>query len=202
VPHVRQGVRGPKKTGRPGFPATGRYRHSRVRLSSKKAAWSSSTPTRSTGNPGEAPPQPFDRAYPEPAVSLRLLSPPRRVPPATIVVLMLALLVTQAASFVCGAQCLQHQRASSTGAAMTHCHAMQPSSKGILAQTCPPSATSFCVIDLLANSQQKTLVPPTIHANAGPVTLLPGLTVAARTPVFPGFRSSVGDPPPLTPLRV
>jgi hypothetical protein len=115
---------------------------------------------------------------------------------------MLALLVTQAASFVCGAQCLQHQQASSTAAGMTHCHAMHQSSKGITAQTCPPTATSFCVTDLLANNQQRTLVHPTIDANAHPPTLLPVLTIAARTPVFPQLRSSIGDPPLITPLRV
>jgi hypothetical protein len=134
-------------------------------------------------------------------VSLISQSAARRVLPATIVVLMFALLATQAASFVCGAQCLQHQQASSTVAAMTHCHAMHPSSKGITAQTCPNSATSFCVIDLLANNQQKTLVQPSISADARP-TLLPVLTVAARAPVFPRLRSTIGDPPLLTPLRV
>src|SRR5258708_19149790 len=38
VPHVRPRVRGPKKTGRPGFPATARHQHPRVRLSLRKAA--------------------------------------------------------------------------------------------------------------------------------------------------------------------
>jgi hypothetical protein len=126
----------------------------------------------------------------------------RRIPPTTIVVLILALFVTQAASFVCGAQCLQHQQTSSTAAAMNHCHAMHPSSNGITAQTCPASATSFCVTDLLANNQQKTLVQPTISADARPATLFPVLTVAARTPVFPLMRSTIGDPPLITPLRV
>jgi hypothetical protein len=124
----------------------------------------------------------------------------RRVPSTTIVVLTFALLVTQAASFVCGAQCLQHHQPSRT--AMTHCQAMHPSSKGITTQTCPPSATSFCVIDLLANNQQKNVAPPTIHADARPATLLPILTVAAHTPVFPLLRSTIGDPPQITPLRV
>jgi hypothetical protein len=116
-------------------------------------------------------------------------------------VLILALFLTQAASFVCGAQCLQHQQSSRTPV-MNHCQAMHPSSKGITAQTCPSSATSFCVIDLLANNQQKTLVQPSISADARPATLFPVLTVAARTPVFPLLRSTIGDPPLLTPLRV
>jgi hypothetical protein len=135
-------------------------------------------------------------------VTLLLRSVARRIPPTTIVVLMLALLVTQAASFVCGAQCLQHQQPNRTAAAMTHCHAMHQSSKGVTAQTCPPSATSFCVIDLLANNQQKILVQPTVHASARPTTLLPVLTVAARILVFPQFRSTIGDPPLIAPLRV
>jgi len=118
------------------------------------------------------------------------------------VVLMLALLATQAASFVCGAQCLQHQQPNRAAAAMTHCHSMLPSANHPAAQTCPPTATSFCVTDLQANNQQKTLVHPTIDANAHPITLLPVLTVAARTPVFPRLRSSIGDPPLITPLRV
>jgi hypothetical protein len=79
---------------------------------------------------------------------------------------------------------------------------MHPSSKGLALQTCPPSATSFCVTDLLANNQQKTLVHPTINANTRPTALLPVLAVAARTPVSPRPRSSIGDPPLITPLRV
>jgi hypothetical protein len=118
------------------------------------------------------------------------------------VVLMFALLVTQAASFVCGAQCLQHQGPDRTAAAMTHCHAMHPSSNGVAAQTCPPSATSFCVTDLLANNQQKTLVHPTINANTRPTNLLPSLTIAARTPAFSQLRSTIGDPTLITPLRI
>jgi hypothetical protein len=39
----------------PGFPATGRHQRLRVRLSLRKAAWNSPTPTRSTGNPGDTP---------------------------------------------------------------------------------------------------------------------------------------------------
>jgi hypothetical protein len=207
VPLVRQtcsglpwGVRGPKKTGRPGFPATGRHRHPRVRLSSKKAAWSSSTPTRSTVNPGEAPPKPFTKAYPEPAVTLLLLrSVGRRSPPTTIVALLLALVVTQSASFVCSAQCLQHLQASQTVGEMTHCHSMLPSDSHPAAQTCPPTATSFCVTDLLASDQQKTLVP-TIQPDV--TVLLPNLTIAAHAPVFPPLRSTIGDPPLITPLRI
>jgi hypothetical protein len=135
-------------------------------------------------------------------VTLLLRSVVRRIPPTTIVVLILALLITQAASFVCGALCLQHQQPNPTAAQITHCHAMHPSPKGIKAQTCPPTAASFCVIDLLANNQQKTLVQPTIQADAGPTVLLPIFTLAPSTPVFPMLRSTIGDPPLITPLRV
>jgi hypothetical protein len=149
---------------------------------------------------GRSPTIAFLKAYPEPVVTLLPRSTARRIRPTTIVVLLFALLLTQAASFVCGAQCLQHQQPSRT--AMTHCQAMHPSSKSITTQTCPPNATSRCVIDLLANNQQKNLAPSTIHADARPANLLPVSTVAARTPVFPPLRSTIGDPPLITPLRV
>jgi hypothetical protein len=79
---------------------------------------------------------------------------------------------------------------------------MHPSSNHPAAQTCPPTATSFCVTDLLANNQQKNLVHPTINANTRPANLLPSLTIVARTRVFPQLRSTIGDPPLITPLRV
>jgi hypothetical protein len=79
---------------------------------------------------------------------------------------------------------------------------MHPSSNGFAAQTCPPTATSFCVTDLLANNQQKTQVHSTINANTPPTNLLPSLTIAARTRVFPQLRSTIGDPPLITPLRI
>lgn len=117
--------------------------------------------------------------------------------PATIAALLLALLVTQAASSVCDAQCLQHQPVSNPGA-MTHCHEMQQPVNGAAAQTCP-STTSFCVTDLLANTQQKTQAQPTIHSDT---RLLPVLNITTRTPAFPLLRSTIGDPPLITPLRV
>jgi hypothetical protein len=135
-------------------------------------------------------------------VTLLLRSVARRLPSTTIVVLMLALLVTQAASFVCGAQCLQHQQASRTAAAMTHCPAMHPSLKGITVQTGPPTATSFCVTDLLANSQEKTLLHPTIDGNTHAINPVPSLNIPARPLAFPPRRSAIGDPPLITPLRV
>jgi hypothetical protein len=135
-------------------------------------------------------------------VTLPFHSAARRILPATIAALLLALLVTQAASSVCTVQCVQHQMANGAAPAMTHCHAMQQPANGAPAQTCSPTATSFCVIDLLANTQQKTLAQPTIHAGARPARLLPVLNITARVPAFPLLRSSIGDPPLITPLRV
>jgi hypothetical protein len=45
-----------KTSEMPGFPVRGTRQRPRVRLSSRKAAWSSSTPTNFTGNPGCGPP--------------------------------------------------------------------------------------------------------------------------------------------------
>jgi hypothetical protein len=135
-------------------------------------------------------------------VTLLLRSVARRLPTATIVVLLFALLLTQAASFVCGAQCLQHLQPTQTVGEKTHCHPMHPSANTPAAQTCPPAAASFCVTDLLAANQQKTSAPPTIHAAEPPTALLPILTITARTRVFPQLRSTIGDPPLITPLRV
>jgi len=97
---------------------------------------------------------------------------------------------------------VQHQMAGPKSGEMTHCRSMLPSDDGATIQSCPPTATSFCVTDLLANNQQKNLVQPTIHAEASPTALLPILNVAARTRVVPLLRSSIGDPPLITPLRV
>jgi len=148
---------------------------------------------------GEAPPLLFVRAYPEPVVTHPSHAAARRISPATIVALLLALLVTQAASFVCDAQCLQHHQGTRT-AAMTHCHPIHQQSNGTAAQTCPPTAASFCVIDLPANRQEKTLAPATIHADTRPTSQLRILNIPARTPVL--LRTSIGDPPLITPLRV
>jgi hypothetical protein len=53
------------------------------------------------------------------------------------------------------------------------------------------------VIVLPANSQEKTLTQPTIHADARPI---PVLNIPALIPVL--LRTSIGDPPLITPLRV
>ena len=78
---------------------------------------------------------------------------------------------------------------------------LQPAN-GAAVQTCPASTYSFCVIDLLANSQEKTTVPQLIHAELPPGALLLVLDIPALAPLYPPLRSSIGDPPLITPLRV
>jgi hypothetical protein len=95
---------------------------------------------------------------------------------------------------------MQHQLGSHDPA-MADCHSMaQPN--GVAVQTCPPKTYSVCVIDLLANKQGKTVAPLSVQADHHPDTLLPGQNIAASAPVDPAFRSSVGHPPLITPLRV
>jgi hypothetical protein len=121
-------------------------------------------------------------------------------------VLLLALLVTQAASSVCSTQCLQRQMGTPSAGhdpVMTNCHSMvQPTATGAAADSCPPQTSSVCVIDLLANKQGKTAAPPSIQADWHPDTLLSGLNIASPAPADPGLRSSIGHPPLITPLRV
>jgi hypothetical protein len=134
-------------------------------------------------------------------VSFLLHSFARRVLQLTIATLLLALLVTQTASFVCSAQCVQHQLG--THGAMAHCHSMlQPDLNAAAVQTCPAGASSFCVADLLAKRQEKTAPPPVIHAEWRPGTLVLGLYIAKFPPAYPPLRSGIGDPPLITPLRV
>src|SRR5271165_4104934 len=141
-------------------------------------------------------------AYPEGVVRLPFHSLGRRVFPATIAVLLFALVVTQAASSVCTAQCVEHQLGTRSTGATTHCQSMLQPANGAAVQTCPASTYSFCVIDLLANSQEKTTVPQLIHAELPPGALLLVLDIPALAPLYPPLRSSIGDPPLITPLRV
>jgi hypothetical protein len=133
-------------------------------------------------------------------VSPLLHSAARRVFPASIAVLLLVLLVAQAASSVCSAQCMQHQLAGHEPA-MADCHSMaQPVAPAV--QSCAPKNYSVCVVDLLANRQGKTVPPPLLDADWRPDTLLPTPNIVASGPADPGLRSSVGHPPLITPLRV
>ncbi|MGA3224935.1 MAG: hypothetical protein ABSC65_14305 [Acidobacteriaceae bacterium] len=133
-----------------------------------------------------------------------LHSAARRIFPASIAALLLVLLVTQAASSVCSTQCMQHQLGTPSAnhnQAMADCHSMaQP--VGPALQGCPPKTYSICIVDLLANRQGKTVARLSVQANRQPDTLLPTHNLVAPTPADPGLRSSVGQPPLITPLRV
>ena len=152
------------------------------------------------GHPGTSYLSNTKTAYSEPAVSLTFYPAARRMLPATIAAFLLALLVTQTASFVCSAQCIQHQlgRPSTT----THCHSMQQSEANrATVGTCP--AYSLCVNDLLANSQNKSATKPlSTFAELRPAALLSPLPLVSCAPVTPTRRSSIGDPPLITPLRI
>jgi hypothetical protein len=120
-----------------------------------------------------------------------------------VALLSLALLMSQAATSVCGAQCAQHSSGihpSHQGPAMAHCHAV-PQSSGASVQTCP-AAASFCATDLLMNGQEKTASQQLVQAGSliGPAQ--PGSTIASVSQVFLSIRSSLGSPPLITTLRV
>jgi hypothetical protein len=135
-------------------------------------------------------------------VSLTFHTAARRIFPPIAIVLLLGLLVSQAASSVCNTQCMQHQlatRSAGDDSAMTDCHSM-PQPEGLVENTCPGSA--FCAIDLLANIQSKTLAPQIVSLDRHPDTFLPGLNNGGSAPLHPSVRSSFSDPPLITPLRV
>ena len=102
---------------------------------------------------------------------------------------LLALLVSQAASSVCAVQCVEHP-------AMPHCHAMSHGG-GALLKNC---STGICTVDLLVNRQQETVSPTGIHIDVRsgvfPLPTLPA-TSFTRAP-----RSSVSPPPLVTALRI
>jgi hypothetical protein len=217
VPHVRRSV--------PGFPVTQHQTRPPVRLSLRKAAWSSTTPPTLTGNPGyvgrkrrgAAPSAVVARssqyrwrgwagtAYPEVVVSLPFYTLHR----ITLPTLLLALLMTQAASSVCTAQCVQHQPpvdSTGVGSAVTHCHSMlmaRSEANGATIQTAAPCTHSVCAIDLLANTRERTPVQPRpLAVNAGPHSPHFGLNIASFTPAYSSPRSSISPSPLITALRI
>ena len=111
-----------------------------------------------------------------------------RLPSATIVAVLLALLVSQAASSVCAVQCVEHP-------AMPHCHAMSHGG-GALLKNC---STGICTVDLLANRQQDVAGPTGIHIDVRSDVFLPSLLATSLTPAR---RSSVSPPPLVTALRI
>jgi len=130
----------------------------------------------------------FCSAYPESVVTHFSQSIARRIPPATTVVLILALLVTQAASFR-----LRRAVSPASGKPAKRCHdplhAMHSASRRGKAPTSPPTATSFCVTDLLATGHEKNLVQPNHRCKHPCHQILPHPIHAARTPAFfPGAK--------------
>ena len=118
-------------------------------------------------------------------------------------VLLLVLLMTQAASAVCGAQCVQHQFPNPAAHAMVHCHSMlQPEQSTAVLQTCQTGTHVFCAIDLLANSQGKTARPLVVHADGRSEALLPGQNIPRFISSSRLLRSSTDSSPLITALRV
>jgi hypothetical protein len=79
----------------------------------------------------------------------------------------------------------------------------QPEANRTAVGTCPSSTNTVCVTDLLANSQNKTAAKPlSTYAEFRPATLFFPLTLASFTPDTPDLRSSIGDPPMITALRI
>jgi hypothetical protein len=153
---------------------------------------------------GEAQPSLFVRRILKEVVSPLLHSAARRIFPASIAVLLLALLVVQAASSICSTQCMQHQMGTPSAcqaSAMADCHSMAAAA-GPAVESCPSKTYSVCVVDLLANKQGKTVAPPVVHIHLHPDNLLPTQNTVASAPADPGLRSTIPHPPLITPLRV
>jgi hypothetical protein len=122
--------------------------------------------------------------------------------------LLLALVMTQAASSVCTAQCVQHQLPvdSTVAPSMTHCHSMpmaRPEANGATVQTASLCTHSICAIDLLANPRERAPVQTRLLAiNAGSSASLFGLNLASFIPAYPSPRSIMGSSPLITALRI
>lgn len=106
-----------------------------------------------------------------------------------IVAVLLALLVSQAASSICAVQCVEHP-------VMPHCHAMSHGG-GALVKNC--STGGICDVDLLVNRQQETAAPTAIHVDVRSDVFLPSLPATSFTHAR---RSSVSPPPLVTALRI
>lgn len=117
-------------------------------------------------------------------------------------VLVLALLLTQAASTVCTAQCVQRQLPESS----THCHSMQhacPHANSATLETAAACNSSLCGMDLLAGNQDRSLAQQrALSLYNDSYGSLPGLDIAFFLQASPSLRSSVGGPAMITALRV
>ncbi len=118
-------------------------------------------------------------------------------------VLLLVLLLTQAASTVCGAQCVQHQFPNHPPHTMAHCHSMQqPESNGPVLDTCQTGTHAICVVDLVANTQGKAAPTLVLHANLRPQAFLPHQNSPHFEASSRQLRSSANPTPLITALRV
>lgn len=117
--------------------------------------------------------------------------------------LVLALLMTQAASTVCGAQCVQHQFPNPSAHLMAHCPSMQqPEPNGPTLRTCQTGTHATCAVDVLANTQGKTasLLVPLADVRSG--AHLPSQNVPQFVSASHHLRSSTHSSPLITALRV
>jgi len=129
-------------------------------------------------------------------------SPLRRTFPAMTAVLVLALLLTQAASTVCTAQCVQRQLPESSA----HCQSMLRTcqhANSATVETAGACNSSLCGMDLLAGNQDRSLAqqrPLAVYSDS--YGSLPGLNIASFPQASASLRSCVGGPPIITALRV
>jgi hypothetical protein len=134
---------------------------------------------------------------------VNLSSPSRARSKIVLPLLLLVLLMTQAASTVCGAQCVQHQLPNPSAHVMAHCHAMQqPEPNAPELQTCQTGTHAVCVVDLQANTQGKTASPLALHAEVRPEALLQGQSIPRFISTSKLLRSSTHSSPLITALRV
>ena len=146
------------------------------------------------------------RRSPRPAYAksvVNLSSPSRTRSKIVLPLLLLVLLMTQAASTVCGAQCVQHQLPNPSAHGMAHCHSMeQPDSNAPELQTCQTATHAICVVDLQANTEGKTASPLALQAEVRPDALLQGQSIPQFISTFQLLQSSADSAPLITALRV
>jgi hypothetical protein len=146
------------------------------------------------------------RRSPGPAYArsvVNLSSPSRTRSKIVLPLLLLVLLMTQAASTVCGAQCVQHQLPNPSAHVMAHCPSMQqPESNAPELQICQTGTHAICVVDLQANTQGKTASLLALQADVRPGALLQGQSISQFISTSHLLRSSTDSSPLITALRV
>ena len=78
----------------------------------------------------------------------------------------------------------------------------QPESNNPILQTCPIGAHAICVVDLQANTQERTAGPPVLQADVHPDVLLQGQSIPHFITTSHLLRSSTSSSPLITALRV